>query len=298
MKKLSQFFVFLFCILAMACNEVDIVHDLQERDANEILVVLNMHNIHANKEKSEKNQEVTWIVKVKASDEQLSRSVLVANNLPRVRLGGLMGICQDAGMILTPKTEKCRELLAYKGEIINLLESVACVVSADVVLNIPEKLDFPDEKTVQLHPTATASVKYLKDCTAGTKLSEQRVQDIVANAVSGLDPRDVAVVISYLDAGLPTAVKVAENGAAVTPDCPEVAVAADGQPTNLVQVVGLSMEASSAQKFKVVTVAFLFLFLMITAAFVYVLLKMAKGRKDLKESKALAKVETDIQPNQ
>lgn len=289
MKKLSQIFILVFCFFALACNEVDIVHDLQERDANEILVVLNQHAIKATKERSEKNQEVTWIIKVAAADEQLSRAVLGANNLPRVRLGGLMGICQDAGMILTPKTEKCRELLAYKGEIINLLESVACVVSADVVLNIPEKLDFPDEKTVQLHPTATASVKYLKDCTAGTKLSDQRVQDIVANAVSGLDPRDVAVVISYLDSGLPPV-----KGSETEKDCPEVAVTSpDGQSLSLVKVAGLAMDASSAQKFKVVAVAFLFLFLLIAAAFIYVLLKMSKGRKAPAATQALAKSESD-----
>lgn len=294
MKKLFQILVMMSCVLLVSCNEVDIVHDLQERDANEILVVLNRHNIHALKEKSEKNQEVTWIVKVAGTDEQLARSVLVANNLPRVRLGGLQGICQDAGMILTPKTEKCRELLAYKGEIINLLESVACVVSADVVLNVPEKPDFPDEKTVILHPTATASVKYLKDCTAGTKLSEQRVQDIVSNTVSGLDPRDVTVVISYLDAGLPS-VNLPDSTTPVTKDCPEVAQTSDGQSAELVSVAGLEMEAQSAQKFKVVAVAFLFLFLLIAAAFVYVLLKMSKGRNEVSESRALAKPESGEQ---
>ena len=291
MKKLSQIFILLCCLFTLSCKEIDIVHDLQERDANEILVVLNQHSIKAIKERSEKNQEVTWIIKVDAESEQLARAVLNANNLPRVRLGGLMGICQDAGMILTPKTEKCRELLAYKGEIINLLESVACVVSADVVLNIPEKVDFPDEKTVQLHPTATASVKYLKDCTSGTKLSDQRVQDIVANAVSGLDPRDVAVVISYLDSGLPKP-KGTED---VTKDCPEVVASPEGTPANLVTVAGLSMDESSAQKFKVVTVAFLFLFLLIAAAFIYVLLKMSKVRKVATGSQALAKPDSEIQ---
>ncbi len=294
MKKLRHIFhvsFFVTLILLTACNQIDIVHDLQERDANEILVILNQHDIHAEKEKSEKNQEVTWIVKVESSDEQLARSVLVANNLPRVRLGGLKGICQDAGMILTPKTEKCRELLAAKEEIINLIESVACVMSADVVLNIPDKEEFPDENTIILHPTATASVKYLKDCMADTKLNEERVQDIVASAVSGLDPRDVAVVISYLDSGLPAANRNVSADDKPVEKCPDAAVAtADGQPVALSQVAGLTMDAESAQKFKMITLAFLVLFLLIVAAFVFVLFKMAKIRRAA-GSKALVKAE-------
>lgn len=299
MKTCVQYLAILLCVFLVSCNEVDIVHDLQERDANEILVVLNKHSIQAVKEKNEKNQEVTWVIKVQSADEQLARSVLVANNLPRVRLGGLMGICQDAGMILTPKTEKCRELLAYKGEIVNLLESVACVVSADVVLNIPDKPDFPDEKTVVLHPTATASVKYLKDCTSGTKLSEQSVQDIVANAVSGLDPRDVTVVISYLDAGLPAVGTVGnpDENQGQEKKCPELVAGASSSDSSvaLEKVAGLSMDGESAKKFKLVSATFLVLFLLISASLIYVLLKMAKSRQSDTEERSLAKIEENPQ---
>lgn len=283
--------IFLFSMVALlfvACGQqTAIVHDLAERDANEILVVLNRHNVTAQKEAVEKNQEVKWTVKVSPDAEQVARSILVANNLPRVRLGGLKGLCQDAGLILTERTEKCREILGYKEEIINLLESIACVVSADVVLNIPDKEEFPDENSIPERPTATASVKFLKNCQAGSQLTEDRVQDVVASMVGGMDPRDVSVVLSFLDAGLPSTGEESQGAetsgeeAPTKADCPEVAVAATdgGECPALVSVAGLSMDEDSAGKFKIISAVFLVLFLLIAAAFIYVLLRLSKVRK-------------------
>lgn len=293
-KKRHIWFALFLCTTMMSCNEIDLVQGLQERDANEILVVLDQHNIQATKEKVEQNQEVTWVIKVDNGQEQLARSVLVANNLPRVRLGGLKGICQEAGMILTRKTEKCRELLAVKEEVINLLESVACVVSADVVLNIPEKEEFPIKDSVPAHPTATATVKYLKNCASGVLLSEQRVQDIVANAVSNLDPRDVTVVISYLDAGFPM-LPVASDAVAAGEtkvDCPAPAtqnMGEGGAAPVLVSIAGFSMDEGSSQKFKMVSLIFLVLFLLVTSALILMLFRLSRVRKtQIETSKALA----------
>lgn len=287
----------LVCFLTACDEEVLIVQGLQkERDANEILVVLSTYQIKARKEAVDRNQETSWSIKVGPDDEEKARSVLVANSLPRVRLGGLKGICQEAGMIRSPKTEKCRELLGIKEEIINLLESIACVVSADVVLNIPEKEEFAVEDTPQPLPSATASVKYLKDCQTGKLLSEEQVQDIVANSVSGLDPRDVKVIISYMNTGLPRiASQMGDDYSTsqttpTTPDCPEVVVKGDdGESVALTNVAGLNMDQDSASKFKVIALVFLILFLLITAAFIFVLLRISKIRKEgVAPTKALA----------
>ena len=107
----------------------------------------------AKKEKEVRQQEIYWNITVSSGDEALARSILVANHLPRIRQGGLRGICEKPGMIVTEKFEKCQEILALKGEIINALESVPGVVSADVVLNLPDKEEFPDEDTPSARPT-------------------------------------------------------------------------------------------------------------------------------------------------
>lgn len=290
MNKSSVLFLFLLLTLT-ACRDIAIVHELEERDANGILVVLSKHGIAAKKEKIEKNQEVKWSVTVSAANEIPAQNILLANNLPKIRHGGLSGICKDAGLILTPKTEKCREILAYKGEIINSLESIPGVVSADVVLNIPDKEEFADPNAPVPHPTASVTIEYLKEANKQTPLTETKVQEFVSNSVSGLDSRDVAVIISYLESGVPLEDKdgkttdglvpdtsVAENTVAST-SVGVVAETEDGEVVELTAVGGLKMDEDSAQKFKLVAVLFLLLFLCLTGAFIFVLLKMAQLKK-------------------
>lgn len=286
MRQALHIFFFVILMTLVACQEVAVVHDLNERDANEIYVLLAQNDIKSSKEKFEKNQAVSWTINVADTDEIQARSILVANNLPRVRHGGLEGICKDAGLILTPKTEKCREILAYKGEIINSLESIPGVVSADIVLNIPDKDEFPDPNTPTPRPTASVTVQYnLADPHVTTTLTEGKVQEFVANSVSGLDARDVAVIVTYMQKPVGKTV--------VTPDGPTLPIQNDGTeptvasstgPTDLTEVVGLNMDADSAKKFKVITVVFLILFLFMAVAFIFVLLRMARLRKQAANS--------------
>ena len=273
-------------LMLTACRDIAIVHDLDERDANGILVVLSKHGIAAQKEKVEKNQEVKWSVTVSPANEIPAQNILLANNLPKVRHGGLSGICKDAGLILTPKTEKCREILAYKGEIINSLESIPGVVSADVVLNIPDKEEFADPNAAVPHPTASVTVEYLKEANKQTPLTEAKVQEFVSNSVSGLDSRDVAVIISYLESGVPLEDKPDDKAAnpgtvalATTADSVVATGVAGEDAPELTAVGGLKMDEASAKKFKLVTIVFLLLFLCLTGAFIFVLLKMAQLKK-------------------
>lgn len=297
MRHLLHIFLFVILTTLVACKEVAVVHDLNERDANEIYVLLAQNDVKSSKEKFEKNQEVSWTINVAEADEIQARSILVANNLPRVRHGGLEGICKDAGLILTPKTEKCREILAYKGEIINSLESIPGVVSADIVLNIPDKEDFPDPNTPTPRPTASVTVQYnLADPQVTTKLTEGKVQEFVANSVSGLDARDVAVIVTYMQKPVDKTLVVPLDGQTTPPtqttEGTEPTVASASTPTDLTQVVGLSMDADSAKKFKVITMVFLVLFLFMAVAFIFVLLRMAKLRKQASNSVQTLPVET------
>ena len=298
MKFFKHLLLTLFFLLtSVACKDSAIVHDLKERDANEILVILAKQGIKASKESVEKNQEVTWIVKVDEKDGPEARKTLVANRLPRVRHGGLSGICQDAGLILTPKTEKCREILAFKGELINSLESIPGVVSADVVLNLPDKEEFPDENTPPPRPTASVTLRVLKEASEQTKLTEGKVQEFIANGVSGLDSRDVAVIISYEDAGLYAKLTqgdfaIAEEETLADGKIPSVLEASE----ELTSVGGLKLESESAKKFKLIAVMFLVLFLLLTGAFLFALLRIARLKKQAvppTPNEVPAKVEED-----
>lgn len=288
--------ILVLCLMTFvfaACEQVAIVHELSERDANKIIVLLAKNNIASKIEKSEKSQKVDWSVTVEPEDEIAARSILVANNLPKVKHGGLSGICKDTPLIMSPETEKCRKILAYKEEIINSLESIRGVVSADVVLNIPDVQEYPDEDSLAPRPTAAATVQYLKEPSMTSYLTEGKVQEFVSNSVSGLDARDVAVIITYLEpvSGGPEQTENGQNAAQVsetathntatqtpsTSQDDELAV----EDENTITIGGLTMDEESAKKFKVVAILFLVLFLLLTTAFIFVLLRMARLKKQV-----------------
>lgn len=290
MKNILKHFILIgFVLLFVACEgDKAIVHDLNERDANEILVLLSRNNIKAFKEKEERNQEIYWLIKVNPEQETLARSILVSNNLPRLRKGGLEGICKEISMVTTEQTEKCRMLLAAKGEIINSLESVPGVVSADVVLNIPEKVEFPTEDTPIERPTAAVTVKYLTDANVKTALTEEKIKEFVANSVSGLDSRDVAVIISYLaqrfnaqnssTQGLNSDPNQQTDITQVTNEADEESVDSS-ENEDLVKVGGMVMDQSSATKFKVIAGLLLFILLALAGGFIFTLIRISQLKK-------------------
>ncbi|OVE81487.1 hypothetical protein BVY03_03630 [bacterium K02(2017)] len=288
------------CLMVTACESAAIVHDLNERDANEIIVLLARNDINATKEKEVRNQDIYWIISVNTENEMAAQRILVANNLPKIRQGGLKGICEDTGPIVTEETEKCRKLLAYKGEIINSLESVPGVVSADVVLNIPEKIDFPDENTTIDRPTAAVTIKYLTDANVRTELTEGKIQQFVANSITGLDARDVSVIISYLEQTIkelgldPDKIK-----GPTTQQDPNIATnnndGLTNLPNDLVSVGGIMMDSTSAKKFKIIAAIFLVLLLLLAAAFIYALYKMSQLRK---QSSVIAEIDNEEENDQ
>lgn len=285
MKKscILKYFLIFTVLFIVACDEFELVHDLNERDANEIIVLLAKNNIRAQKLKEVRQQDVYWTILVDEGDEIEAQSILVANHLPRVKHGGLAGICDEPGMIVTEKFEKCQEILALKGEIINALETVPGVVSADVVLNIPDKEEFPDEDTPMARPTAAVTLRYLSDANVKTNLSEGKIQEFVANTVNGLDPRDVKVILSFLEQKIDKIIPVVattkngSNPTAVTNGGETITTATDSQ--NLVSVGGIMMDEDSANKFKIIAAVFLVLLLLLAGAFIFALLRMAKMRK-------------------
>lgn len=279
-------FLVLCCLMVLvSCQEVAIVHDLDERDSNEIIVLLARNDIAATKVKEERNQEIFWNIHVDPANEMKARSILVANNLPKVRQGGLQGICENTSMIVTEETEKCRKLLAYKGEIINSLESIPGVVSADVVLNIPDKEDFPDEDTAVARPTASVTIKYLTDANVKTSLNEGKVQEFVANSITGMDARDVSVIISYLEQKIDLTIPPTQSGDEtvendVVKTVPETTdEVSDESDEDLVSVAGIMMDERSAKKFKIVAGIFLVMLLLLSFAFIFALFRMARLRK-------------------
>lgn len=271
--KLIKILPLFFLVLFAACQKNILLQELSQRDANEAQVLLAKNGIQTHKEAATVQQKTTWTIYVDSGDEEAARELLAAHHLPREKELGLEGMCKDSILIPSPKAEKCRELLGLKGEIINSLESLPGVVDAEMVINIPDKEDFPDENIPQPRPTASIIVQF--EVSEGQPvLTEERVQRFVANAIVGMDMRDVTVILSQ-NAPSPTDAVITATDPVVKDKAPD-----QQEVTNdLTSIGGLQMDDSSAQRFKVMAVLFLAFFVILSVALILVLLKIARMRQ-------------------
>jgi type III secretion protein J len=186
-------------IFLSACVTHELQSDLGEQDAQEIVVLLNENGIDASavKAASEKKGEEKWTVVIRGGDQNLARAwrVLEENGLPRQKDKGLEDIFANSGMIPTATEEKARLLVGISGEINRTLKSVAGVVDARVLVVMPESSPLLD-KTERMPPTASVLIKYRS---GSLPLTEDDVKKLVARAVEGLQPENVAVVYKRID---------------------------------------------------------------------------------------------------
>ncbi|MCE9624512.1 MAG: hypothetical protein K8R69_03515 [Deltaproteobacteria bacterium] len=180
-----------------ACGQETLQQNLGEQEVNEILVVLYQNGVNAQKIKTESSQDISYSITVPKDQIQQARRILVENNLPKAKELGSEGICKEKGLIPTPEEEKCRKLLAKKGDIINSLQRVPGVIDADIVLNVPEISPFNTETQSNQRPTASAVIR-VKKSPDGYEVTEARMQQFISKSVENLDPRDVSVIITFV----------------------------------------------------------------------------------------------------
>ena len=282
MKSIKWAVILVLILFAIGCGRVALYQNLSEEEVNEILVLLSENNIKAVKKKTIEQNEATYSVEVNDADMARARSLLVAHNLPRKKELGLSGVYKDKGLIPTPDEQKARYLLSLKGDIINLLQRLPQIVSADVVLNVPTKDEFADaEKQKLQRPTASVVVRVKPEASGLETLTEAKIQQQVASAVEVLIPRDVSVIISYLtqeeNALKPGDVK---SLASHSPSSPPAAVAPPAISLRH-ELMGLNLDAESKERLKVYLLVFFLLLVLLSTALIVVIVQGSRMRRTL-----------------
>jgi type III secretion protein J len=186
-------------VLLSGCVTHELQSGLDEQEAQEIVVLLTENGIDAFSAKTagEKKGEEKWAVSIRGGDENLARAwkVLEENGLPREKDKGLDDVFANPGMIPTATEEKARLLVGISGEIDRTLKSVAGVVDARAIVVLPDSSPLLD-KSERVPPTASVLIKYRGNT---LPLSEDDVKKLVARAVEGLQPENVAVVYKKIE---------------------------------------------------------------------------------------------------
>lgn len=181
-------------VLLGACS-VNLQHDLNEDDANDIYVLLQKKGIAAEKVKEGEGKDARYVISVPKADVATAAELLREHSLPRPKADGLAIFKQTKGMIPTQTEERAMFIEALAGEVSNALNRIPGVLEARTIVMIPETNDLaqPDKKPL---PSASVLIKYLPQDDKGTPVSMDDVQSFVANAVPELKKENVKVIMT------------------------------------------------------------------------------------------------------
>jgi type III secretion protein J len=179
--------------LLAGCGSEEVLHGLDERQANEALVALDEGGVAATKAR-EDGAEERWRVEVPRGEAARAQRLLAERELPRARPPGFGEVFGRGSMVPTPTEEHALLLHALAGELARSLEAVDGVVAARVHLGVrpPDPLR-PGERG---SPRAAVLLKCRATSCGAVRALEPGLRAMVAGAVEGLDAAAVALVVA------------------------------------------------------------------------------------------------------
>jgi type III secretion protein J len=200
-------------LLVSGCS-VEILHDLDEPQANTVLATLQKHGVTADKQRVASGSKATYTVAVPRGDAPRAWQLLRQHNLPRAKQAGL-GEVFGAKQSLVPSSAEQRALLrhALAGEITRTLQSVHGVREARVHVVLPRRDPLASPDSPKPRPRAAVLLKVA----GAPSISKDDIRKLVAGGVEGLAKKDVEVVIATSKAANETAAPAAVATASVGP---------------------------------------------------------------------------------
>ncbi len=179
--------------LAAGCAREEILHDLDERQAAEVVVALDDGGIAAGKARAG-GTEGGFTVEVEPADSARALRILAERDLPRPRPPGFGEVFSKGGLVPTATEERALYQHALAGELARSVEGIDGVVGARVHLALAE----PDPLHPGERPSPRAAVllRCRPAACAAVRALEPGIRALVAGAADRLEPAAVAVVVA------------------------------------------------------------------------------------------------------
>jgi type III secretion protein J len=197
---MKAFLALILLLTFTACSSSKtIVNGLDERDANEIVVLLAQNHITAYKIQQAGgggpggSKAVAWDIAVSANDADDAMATLAKNGLPRVRSPNLIDLFSANGLVPSDISEKIRYRAGLADEIANMIRKMDGIVDADVQLSFPQ--EDPLNPNAKLPPiTASVYVKHTGILDDPNAHLMSKIKQLVSGAVTGLSYDNVSVI--------------------------------------------------------------------------------------------------------
>lgn len=174
-------------VLALCACGDELLHHLDERQANEAVAALVEVGIGAHK--AEDEQAGSYKLVVPSGDAARAVRLLDERGLPRDARPGSGEALKNAGLLPSPRAERARIQAAREADLERALEAVPGVSAARVLLSLPSPDPLSGEPS---RPRATASA--LLRTRGPVALDDAHLRALVAAATDALDPEDVTLL--------------------------------------------------------------------------------------------------------
>jgi type III secretion protein J len=174
--------------LLTACgSKIELLAEVSESEANDVLAVLLNAGIDASKKPG---KEGMVSLDVNQSDVAKAIDVMRAEGLPRERFVKMGEVFRKEGMISSPLEERVRYIWALSQELSATVSQVDGVIKARVHVVLPERGSGGD-------PTLPSSAAVFIKHKAGYNLEDVQAQikRLISNSIPGLSAEKVSVVL-------------------------------------------------------------------------------------------------------
>ncbi|MFZ0565951.1 MAG: EscJ/YscJ/HrcJ family type III secretion inner membrane ring protein [Chlamydiales bacterium] len=257
-----RFILLSFFAIALFLTSCDtsstIVNNVAEREANEIVVLLQSRGIDAEKIPAPVTAVgggtgvQTWNISVPASQITDSLAILNQAGLPRTKGQTLLDLFGSPGLVPSDLQDRIRYQEGLSEQIGNTIRKMDGIIDATVQITFIQEAE--EEKETM---TASVYIKHRGIPDNPNSLTVTKIKRLVASAVPGLTPENVAVISDralYADISLDTS-KLLED------------------EMGYISIWGVNLARDSTSLFRVIFYAFIIFLFIFICAFIWLFWK-------------------------
>jgi type III secretion protein J len=209
MKKIfSHITKLLICtsmLLLVGCSEDQaIVNNVDERDANEIIVFLASKGIESHKMKAESGSAGVggggpsmWNIFVPKDKSVNAMALLNSNGLPRKQGTDLLTLFAKSGLMTSDREETIRYQAGLEQQLTNTIRKIDGVLDADVQISFPKTEETLAPGEAKTFVKSAVYVKHQGLLNDPNSHIESKIKRMISSSVDNLDFENVAVILDH-----------------------------------------------------------------------------------------------------
>lgn len=264
-RSLTFLLLLLIPLLSSCDRNRTIVNGLDEKEANEIIVLLSTKGVEAEKVKSTAGQggggaqTVTlWDISVPEEESTAAMSILNNAGLPRRKSQNLLDIFSNTGLVPTDMGEKIRYQAGLAEQIASTIRNIDGVLDADVLISFPKE-DPLNPTAPKKDITASVYVKHSGVLDDPNSHLTSKIKNLVTSSISGLKYDNVTLV---------------PDRARFTEIRPQ-GLQKSSEDLQYVRLWTVTIAKTSVTQFRIIFFSFSILILFLTLALIWVLWKVS-----------------------